>query len=241
MIPTVQAKTSTLIFLLIIIAVASTGAAYYFYRNNQQAQKLLHDPDAVAREEIKSIVDKVGIFIELPANEEPTLATVSDKEKLKDQPFFTKAENGDKVLIYTQEKKAILYRPSTNKIIEVAPINLGAPEAAAEVTPTPATTPVRVALYNGTSVSGLTKKVEETLKQQLPTATVVAKENAKSNTYTSTIVSDINGSKTNEAQQIAALIGGTVGQLPEGEKKAADTDIVVIIGQSNTPTPTPSP
>jgi hypothetical protein len=55
-------------------------------------------------------------------DEQPTLASVTDKSKLSDQPFFQKAENGDKILIFVQSRKAILYRPSIKKIIDVAPI-----------------------------------------------------------------------------------------------------------------------
>ena len=61
----------------------------------------------------------------LPQNEEPTTATVSDTAKLKDQPFFKNAKNGDVVLIYTKAQIAILYDRKIDKIIAVAPINLG--------------------------------------------------------------------------------------------------------------------
>jgi hypothetical protein len=62
--------------------------------------------------------------MELPVGETPTVATISDKEKLKDQPFFKMAENGDILFAYTTAMQAILYRPSTNKIINVAPITI---------------------------------------------------------------------------------------------------------------------
>jgi hypothetical protein len=79
--------------------------------------------------------------MELPTGEEPQLATVSDAAKLKtDQPFFANAENGDKVLIYQTAKKAILYRPTTNKIIEVGPVTL---DNTTSTVPTPTPTLTR--------------------------------------------------------------------------------------------------
>lgn len=80
------------------------------------------DPTAQVREENKQLVDKVGKLLVLPSDEEPTIATVSDLTKLKNQAFFAKAQFGDKVLIYNRAKKAILYRPSNNQIIELAPL-----------------------------------------------------------------------------------------------------------------------
>lgn len=87
--------------------------------------------------------------------EEPTIATITDREKLKDQAFFARAENGDKVLIYAQAKKAFLYSVKTGKVLEIAPVNIGqnppaggqvagkAAEEEKKATPTPTKVPRR--------------------------------------------------------------------------------------------------
>ena len=109
---------------------------------------MLKNPQQVSLEQTKSVVEKVGKLIALPTDETPSLATVQDKSKLKDQPFFKNALNGDKLLLFIKAKKAILYRESTNKIIEVAPINIqkqpaaAAPTGAAGATVAPTKAPV---------------------------------------------------------------------------------------------------
>ena len=103
-----------------VIFLGAIGTAGYLYNQNR---KLTQNPDAVSKAETAKLVETVGKLITLPSDETPSVATVTDKEKLADQPFFSKSENGDKVLIYTNAKKAILYRPSTDKIIEVMPIS----------------------------------------------------------------------------------------------------------------------
>ncbi len=105
---------------IVVIGLLSTSG-YFFYKY-QNAQAILNNPQLTAEQQTKLLIKKIGQLIDLPA-EEPTLATVSNVEKLRNQLFFKKAENGDKVLIFTNAKKAILYRPSANKIIEVAPIS----------------------------------------------------------------------------------------------------------------------
>lgn len=98
----------------------------------------------------KTVV-QVGKLMELPTGEIPTIATVSDVNKLKNQPFFSKARNDDKVLVFTQAKEAILYRPSINKIIEVASINLQSTptpqEALPSLTPTEMPTPTQFVFF----------------------------------------------------------------------------------------------
>ncbi|MCX6757310.1 MAG: hypothetical protein NTZ44_00255 [Candidatus Nomurabacteria bacterium] len=105
-----------------VIAVVAIGLAGYFY---SQVLVLKKNPQAVAQKEVTDLVEKVGKLVVLPAGEVPTVATVSDPEALKDQAFFAKAQKGDKVLIYAQAKKAVLYSVLLNKIIDVAPLNIG--------------------------------------------------------------------------------------------------------------------
>jgi hypothetical protein len=78
---------------------------------------------ANAANEVNALVKKISMHMALPS-EKPTIATVENTKKLTNQTFFKNARNGDKVLMYTQNKKAILYRPSEDKIIEVAYLNV---------------------------------------------------------------------------------------------------------------------
>lgn len=107
---------------LVFIILAAGGG--YFYLQSTKIAKASPAP----QNEDKRLVLEVGKLMELPS-EDPTIATVTDATRLKDQPFFQKAKNGDKVLIYTNAKKAILYDPQAKKIIDVAPLNIGSPSA----------------------------------------------------------------------------------------------------------------
>ncbi len=74
-----------------------------------------------AADNTNQVVSRVGNMMLLP-DETPTIATVTDLSKLQGQKFFAHAQKGDIVLMYARAQKAILYSPSQNKIIEVAPI-----------------------------------------------------------------------------------------------------------------------
>ncbi len=124
-----------IVVLLFVILIGIS--AYYIskYNDSQKQVKKLSNPTAVQQAQNQQLINKIGTLAVLPKGETPTIATVTDITKLSDQPFFTNAQNGDKVLIYTQAKKAYLYRPSTNKIINIAPVNLGN-QSSSTTTPT---------------------------------------------------------------------------------------------------------
>lgn len=114
---------------LLLLSIVSLGIAaysYYMYQNSQkELAKVKSNPQSIVQGEVKALIAKVGALVALPASENPTVATIADKSKLKNQTFFAKAENGDKVLIYTQAKKAYLYSSKMNKVLEIAPVNIG--------------------------------------------------------------------------------------------------------------------
>lgn len=107
-----------LIILLTILALLAYGG-FYIYKSFSTVSYSSGTPSS----DVQDLLTKVGKLAELPAGENPTVATVSDLSVLKGQPFFNDAMVGDKVIIYSQSGKAILYRPSTDKIIVIAPIN----------------------------------------------------------------------------------------------------------------------
>lgn len=112
-----------IVFMLFLAALAAICLAFYFYTQTTDP-KVQEVREAEAQ--IENILDAVGRHMVLPPEEEPTVATVSSLEPLAGQPFFANAKIGNKVLIYTKAKKAILYDPALDRIIEVAPLNIDA-------------------------------------------------------------------------------------------------------------------
>lgn len=107
----------TLLLLILILA-----PTLYFYDKQQDTKKRLDALQAQQDETPAGLVKKVSAHVLLPEGEEPTIATVTDPAQLSNQLFFARAVKDDKVLVYNQAKRAILYRPSIDKVIEAAPL-----------------------------------------------------------------------------------------------------------------------
>lgn len=110
-----------ILFLCLFVGGASFAGAWWWFDKNAPKPMPVED---LAKLEQQSVIKKVNAHLVLPTDEVPTLATVSDPDRLKEYPFFAKARKGDKVLMYGLSKKAILYRPSEDKIVEMAPIGV---------------------------------------------------------------------------------------------------------------------
>jgi len=99
--------------------------AYGYITTKNQLTSQKNSPTNSSQTPTQELINRVGQLVYLPTGETPTIATVNDAAKLKTQEFFANAKDGDKVLIYSKANKAVLYRPSTNKVVEYSTVNLG--------------------------------------------------------------------------------------------------------------------
>ncbi len=113
-------------------------------------------PEIASNEQAQAILDRVGKLIQLPTNEIPTMATIQDATSAKQgQPFLAKAQHGDVLIVYSNAAEAILYRPSTNLLVNVGPVSTNKSTNMAVST---ATTPPPVAPANTTNATTTKKK-----------------------------------------------------------------------------------
>jgi hypothetical protein len=99
--------------ILVLIVLALAYGAYSWYESSKKPV----DAQSASVAEAEQLVTELSQFMELP-KETPGLATIVDQEKLANEPFFANAQNGDKLLVFLQAHKVILYRPSEHKVIE---------------------------------------------------------------------------------------------------------------------------
>lgn len=147
----------------------------------------------------------------IESDEQPVVLTVTDKTKVQ-QEFLSRAENGDQVMLYYQARKAVLYRPSENKVI-----------ATGEFTPPPA----KVFLRGGNVPPGRLAETEKNIKA-LPGFILVSQDKSTTS-YPRTIVVDVSKRYASSVEELARTLGADVASLPPGET-APEADILVIVG-----------
>jgi hypothetical protein len=108
-----------LVGIVAAVVVVVGGSTFLIAQKQKNA-----NPEKAAKAEAEKLVASVGKLMTLP-EELPIVATVVDPSKLQGQAFFANAQKGDRVLIYNQARKAVLYNPGENRIVDVAPLSIG--------------------------------------------------------------------------------------------------------------------
>jgi len=227
-------KIFTLIGALVLVALIAIGVAVYSYR---QYNQLAIDSGVAAGKEIKSYIANISRFMVLP-DEAPTLATVTDMQKLQGQLFFKLAQKNDKVLIYAKAKKAILYRPAENKVIEVGVLTIDNTQATPKTSVNSDT--LKLVILNGSKTPGLATALKALLADEAIKTETILVGNTQVATYTASVI--INLSKGKKTATIQAL-GKSMGlkyetQIPSVEQAALTkllgnktADAVIIVGK----------
>jgi len=208
---------------VLIIVLASAYGAYRVIVTSPETFGLIKGPSIIKKEE-KALVNEISKTLTLPSDEDPTVATVTEPEKLNDQSFFRDAQKDDRVIIYQKSKKVILYRPSEKRVIEVGVVNIREQGGNIEVLEN-----YKFAILDSTGNENAASSIEDKLKETLPTAEIVSKEEAKLS-YNESILIDVKGDKGEFAQKLAAQLGIKVGSLPDTETKVEGADFILIIG-----------
>jgi len=111
----------------VVLTVILVGViAFQFIENRRLRNPNFHSDQL--RAEAQALANRVGRLMQLP-DEEVTVATVQDASRLHGQEFFRDANNGDKVLIFTEARRAVIFRESTNMIINSGPIVINSTSA----------------------------------------------------------------------------------------------------------------
>ncbi len=225
--------------LILVLALAgSLGKLYIDYQELKSAKENLEkksqllgaDPNTLSDEEL---VNYFAQKVQLPEGTS-SVATVKDVESLKQRDsFFTKAENGDKVILFDHE--ALLYRPGTDKIIRFSPSNDSSVATSTDngqnATSTAATNgqTLNIEVRNGTAVNGLASKWKTKLEANKEFK-VNKLGNAAVDTYTQTYLVNL-GSK--DVSALERELGVTATKtLPTGET-ASSQDVLIILSTQN--------
>lgn len=218
-------KKNLLILFIPLLIVLAALPSWYFYSRYKSAQAELKKTDAAAKAQSQEMIKKVGKLILLPKDEEPTVATINDQSKLSGQPFFAQAKKGDIVLLYTEKaKKAFLYRPETNMIINVAPLTISNNNSGVlgETSKT-----LSFDVRNGTKIVGLAERYVKEIKNKWPEASV-SKSDAKGNYDKSFLVDNVPAGNP-LAASISATLNIPPGTLPSVEATSA-AQFTIILG-----------
>ena len=126
----------------LLIGLATVGlaviSAFFIFKYLQVSRELADlkaNPaqlTALLENQNQKTLNQLGQLMELP-QETPRIITISDKNSIANEPLLSKAEVGDTFVVYATARKAILYRPSQNKIIDVIPVS--APTNTPPITP----------------------------------------------------------------------------------------------------------
>jgi hypothetical protein len=190
------------------------------FKQNRDLKKKTVNVEQAAQQEQNDVIAAVGKIYQLPADKPSEVKKVVDKNNsdFKNVAFYKNAENGDYVLFFNDAKVAILYRSSSNKIINVAPLisTIAAKTIGAQA-----------------ARDAAQQTLQTTFKSELSFKTPT---DAKAQ-YTEVLVVDVSGKNAAAAQKIADTLKGKVVTLPAGEDKPTDVDILIIAGTPPPPTP----
>ena len=224
--------TSVILPILLILALGGFAWSYFSYTKAQKQLSALTDPNIrneLNQEQTKALLAKIGQLLVLPQNEEPVVATIQDVEVLAStQDFYKDAENGQKLVVYSAARKAIIYDEAKNKLVNVGPLVVT--NAEGQAAPIRVDGRITLDIRNGSNQ----KDKGIVIRDQLASEAAFLIQNlgkAANTNYGATVVVDLSGgAKSEQVKKLTDILGvATTDKLPEGERPTS-AEVVVIVG-----------
>ena len=111
----IQKKSHNILTISIILVLALAFLLGSIYKSEQAK----HEKEVESENTL--MLEKISKLLNVP-EEKPIVSTVNSNEDFANAPNFKSAEKGDKLFFWVSANQAILYRPSTNQVLDVAPV-----------------------------------------------------------------------------------------------------------------------
>jgi hypothetical protein len=209
---------------LVIIALAIFSAISFFTNGDE-------NPAGLSDKGTANLVKAVKAHLNLPENEDPIVGEITDANALvAQQAFYAGVKNGDFLLMFPQNQKAVLYNAKEDILINVGPIVIKQETATTEEAEIEFEGAVVIDIRNGGETAGAAGKLADALGENNDYE-IGAVGNAANSNYEQTTIVVINDSVPESVISALAeeLSASVAAQLPLGEKESS-ADILVIIG-----------
>ncbi len=219
---------------VLVLALMTVIATYLFLETDElstkvgslQQQLTSAEQKSKGVDDTKIILAKVSKHILIKDTSKPLLAEIADVDQVKKQNpvFYKDAQNGDKLLIV--DGKAILYRPSTDMIINVAPVSKNNQPTDKTKEKKISLKSVKIAVLNGTNNVNAIDEFLKKLDKDFTEVNVKSRGVAPTD-YTVSVVYD--RSNKGAGKVIAEKLGiAYSNKVPNSIK--SDADVVIVLG-----------
>lgn len=224
-----------LLFLLIVVILGALGYFGYSWWNLKKELQKIQTPEGtqeLQKKQTEEIIEKLKAHTVLPEDEQPIIVTVIDATALKKQSnFYEMAKNGDLVIIYFKAKKAYLYDPIADRILNIGPVITEGESSQSQTQPSPTSQQGRVTVEvrNGTAILGLGAEMAKKI-QKIDSSFDVLPATDADKKYTKTLLI-VNNADKKLVAKIEKELGVTAQtEMPEGER-GSSANILVIVGK----------
>lgn len=226
------------LIVLVILCVSISGIAFYFYSKATELNGRLTNIDISNYENIKTNLAKIIILPE----EIPQIEIVLAPENYKEFEFFPQLKQGDLILVYSKNSKAIAYRQSQNILIGVTSklpnssiagvqTNFSIESNSAESSETSNVRSVyKIRIINGTTTTGVATEFQKKLQMEnRGEFQITSVSQANRDTYKGMKIVVVNEEAESFADNLAKKYKMQKIKAPSDEN-IDNEDILIIIG-----------